>query len=138
MYDVMRNIILSQTLPMQEIQRRIDVFFAEGKLTEAEKAELEALAFENQTTDAERAELTKRVDELAAKVSELEARVAALEGEEPGEYPEWKPWDGVSDEYQPGAIVWHNDKLWLNVLENMQNVWEPGVADERYWVEYTE
>lgn len=138
MYDVMRNVILSQTLPMQEIQRRIDVFFAEGKLTETEKAELENLAFENQTTDAERAELTRRVDELAAKVSDLEARVAALEGEEPGEYPDWKPWDGVSDEYQPGAIVRHKDKLWLNVLEGMQNVWEPGVADERYWVEYTE
>jgi len=138
MYEIMRNVILSRTLPVDELQRRIDTFYAEGKLTEAEKRELEQLVFDNQTVDAEKAALEKRVDDLAAKLTALEERVTALEGVEPGEYPAWKAWDGVSTDYQPGAIVTHNGKTWLNVLEGMQNVWEPGVADERYWVEYTE
>lgn len=137
MYEIMRNVILSRTLPVDELQRRIDTFYAEGKLTEAEKRELEQLVFDNQTVDAEKAALEKRVDDLAAKLTALEARVTALEGGETGEYPAWKAWDGVSTDYQPGAIVTHNGKTWLNVLEGMQNVWEPGVADDRYWVEYT-
>ena len=80
---------------------------------------------------------------LVEKYNALEARVTALEGGESGGgsgteggYPDWEPWDGVSLNYQPGAIVKHNGKLWLNVLEGMQNVWEPGVADSRYWTEY--
>ena len=137
MYEIMRNVILSRTLPVDELQRRIDTFYAEGKLTEAEKHELEQLVFDNQTVDAEKAALETRVDDLAAKLTALEERVGKLEGVEPGEYPAWKAWDGVSTDYQPGAIVTHNGKVWLNVLEGMQNVWEPGVADERYWVEYT-
>lgn len=136
MYEIMRNVILSRTLPVDELQRRIDTFYAEGKLTEAEKRELEQFVFDNQTVDAEKAALEKRVDDLAAKLTALEERVGKLEGVEPGEYPAWKAWDGVSIDYQPGAIVTHNGKTWLNVLEGMQNVWEPGVADERYWVEY--
>lgn len=135
MYEIMRNVILAQDTPVEELQRRIDTFYAEGKLTEEEKRGLEALVFSCQTPDAERAELSERVDALAAKVSDIEKRVATLEGAEPGEYPEWVPWDGVSMDYQPGAIVMHNGKRWLNVLEGMQNVWEPGVADDRYWKE---
>lgn len=135
MYEIMRNVILAQDTPVEELQRRIDTFYAEGKLTEEEKRELEALVFSCQTPHAEKAELGKRVDALAAKVSDIEKRVAALEGAEPGEFPEWVSWDGVSTDYQPGAIVMHNGVKWLNVLENMQNVWEPGVADDRYWKE---
>lgn len=37
------------------------------------------------------------------------------------EIPKWEAWDGISDKYQ-------------NVLEGMQNTWEPGITgvDERY------
>lgn len=136
MYEIMRNVILSQTLPVEELHRRIDTFYAEGKLTETEKRELEQMVFDNQTVDAEKAALEKRVDELAAKLTALDQRVTTLEGGDTGAYPAWKPWDGVSTDYQPGAIVTHNGKTWLNVLEGMQNVWEPGVADDRYWVQH--
>lgn len=53
--------------------------------------------------------------------------------------PEWEPWDGISTDYQTGAVVTHNGKYWQNVLDGMQNTWEPGGVgiDERYWKEIT-
>ena len=57
-------------------------------------------------------------------------------GEEP-EYPEWKPWDGISKDYQKGAIVSHNGELWESVYDG-QNVWQPGApGTENMWVKYT-
>lgn len=143
MFELMKNVILSKKQSVDELTRRVNVFYAQGKLTDEEKAELDALVFENQTVDAEKGELDALYRTLVEKYNALEARVTALEGGEGGDapgteggYPDWEPWDGVSLNYQPGAIVKHNGKLWLNVLEGMQNVWEPGVADSRYWTEY--
>lgn len=53
--------------------------------------------------------------------------------------PEWEPWDGISTDYQTGAVVAHSGKYWQNVLSGMQNTWEPGGVgiDERYWKEIT-
>lgn len=53
--------------------------------------------------------------------------------------PEWVMWDGISQEYQYGAVVSHNGRYWIDVLRDMQNTWEPGSAgvDERYWKEIT-
>lgn len=140
MYETMRTVILSHTLPVAELHRRVDVFYAEGKLTEAEKTELDQMIFDNQTPDAEKAALEQRFAELTKRLDALETRVTALDGGESGggtdsTYPEWKPWDGVSIDYQPGAIVTHNGKTWKNVLDGMQNVWEPGTVDDRYWME---
>lgn len=136
MYETLRSVILSRTLPVAELQRRVDVFYAESKITEAEKAELSQMIFDNQTPDAEKAKLEQRFAELARRMDALEKRITAVEaGDEPvspSDYPDWKAWDGVSGDYIPGAIVRHNGALWENVL-NMQNVWEPGVVDERYW-----
>lgn len=139
MYELMKNVILSKRQSVDELTRRVNVFYAQGKLTDEEKAELDRMVFENQTVDAEKGELEALYRTLVEKYNALEARVRALEGGESGAeggYPAWKAWDGVSTDYQPGAIVTHNGKTWLNVLEGMQNVWEPGVADERYWQEY--
>jgi len=140
MYETMRTVILSRTLPVAELHRRVDVFYAEGKLTETEKTELDQMIFDNQTPDTEKAALEQRFADLTQRLGALEARVTALEGGESGggtdsTYPAWKPWDGVSIDYQPGAIVTHNGKTWKNVLDGMQNVWEPGTVDDRYWLE---
>ena len=138
MFALMKSVITAQRQPADELRRRIDVFFAQGRLSAEEKEELEALVFAHQSVDAERAGLEERYGLLALRVTALEARMAALEGVPETEYPQWRPWDGVSEEYQSGAIVWHRGKRWKNMLEGMQNVWEPGVADERYWMETEE
>lgn len=51
-----------------------------------------------------------------------------------GEIKPWEPWDGLSDKYQPGAIVSHGGKVWESTYDG-QNVWEPGAVgiDERFW-----
>ena len=82
------------------------------------------------------------IQSLASQIEALEARVKALEGnddggEEPIPYAEWKPWDGISKDYQKGAIVSCNGVLWESVFDG-QNVWEPGTAGtESLWVKYT-
>ena len=138
MFALMKSVIAAQRQPADELRRRIDVFFAQGRISEKEKEELEALVFAHQSVDAERASLEERYGLLALRMTALEARMAALEGVQEAECPQWRAWDGVSEEYQPGAVVLHKGKKWKNVLEGMQNVWEPGVADERYWMETEE
>ena len=138
MFALMKSVIAAQRQPADELRRRIDVFFAQGRISEKEKEELEALVFAHQSVDAERAGLEERYGLLALRMTALEARMAALEGVQEAECPQWRAWDGVSEEYQPGAVVLHKGKKWKNVLEGMQNVWEPGVADERYWMETEE
>ena len=51
----------------------------------------------------------------------------------------WVAWDGISNRYQYGAVVKHKGKYYQNMLQNVQNVWEPGSVgvDERYWKEIT-
>ena len=76
---------------------------------------------------------------MSQRIDGLEKRLAALEGEEPEpeEYEEWKPWDGVSNKYQLGAIVTHNGKLWESTF-NGQNVWEPGApGTDNLWKVYS-
>ena len=146
MYEMMKNVILSKKLSVNELTQRINVFYAQGTINADEKAELDDLVFANQTIDVERDTLEALYRALALKYADLEERVIALEGgtgdSDPGAddagYPEWKAWDGISTDYQTGAVVRHNGRLWRNVLEGLQNVWEPGVVDSRYWIEVIE
>lgn len=91
-------------------------------------------------------ELKDLYERLESRVSVLEDAVKKLQGggseePEPGEIivPAWISWDGISDNYQYGAVVTHNDKYWQNMLQGVQNTWEPGAVgvDERYWKEIT-
>ena len=49
------------------------------------------------------------------------------------EYPIWKPWDGISKDYQIGAIVVHNGEVWESTFAG-QNVWEPGTVGDNFWI----
>lgn len=142
MFNVIKSAIEAGGYKLSEMQQKIRKFYMMGNLTEAELDELLRLASGGVSADAERPETLKLIQTLAEELEALKARVTALEGgEEPAEpdkpeYPEWKPWDGISKDYQRGAIVSHNGKLWESVFEG-QNVWEPGAAGtEALWVEY--
>ena len=145
-YDTLWQSIQAGGYRLEDILRRINVLYAAGQLSEEERSGLIDEANAHADPESERPEIQTMLNSLAARVTSLEGRVDALEagGEDPGggtetpDYPAWEPWDGMSDNYQYGAIVRHNGKLWQNVLQGMQNTWEPGVVDERYWVEYTE
>lgn len=138
MYNVIKTVISAGGYKLADIQYKIKKLYTMGDLTEAELDELLALAMAGVTTDAERPEVLQMIQTLAGRLDALEAAVASLtgsSGETTTEYPAWQPWDGISSDYQQGAIVSHNGKLWQSTYSG-QNVWEPGTVDDRFWVEY--
>lgn len=146
MYDIIKNIIQNGVFKVSDLTTKIDTLWAESKLSDDERNELVQMMtdFLNPSTEApEPKDLYKR---LESRVSVLEDAVKKLQGggsedPEPGEIivPAWVPWDGISSNYQYGVVVTHNDKYWQNMLQGVQNTWEPGAVgvDERYWKEIT-
>lgn len=143
MYNVLKGIICAGNFKLEEIHHRIKQMHLLGELTEDQMFSLMELSNRKANTEGERPELLEIVKNLAAKVDALAAEVASLKTgtgtNEPDagatEYEPWTPWDGISDKYQPCAIVTHNGKTWISVFEG-QNVWEPGVVGVSFWEEY--
>ena len=140
MYDVIKSAISAGGYKLADMQHKIKKLYVLGDLTEAEMDELLAMASGGVSVDAERPETLEMIRSLDAKITALDERVKALEGKPvepdvPGDYPEWKPWDGISKDYQIGAIVKHNGKVWISTFSG-QNVWEPGTVGDQFWAEY--
>lgn len=150
MYDLILSTINSGNYGFLELKEKIARLYAMGSITDSQLEELLNLAVEKANPDTERPELLSLIKNLYAKVTaltacveDLSARLKKLENggvtdykeENSCEYPAWELWDGLSDQYQPGAIVSHKGALWKSTF-NGQNVWEPGVVDDRFWVRY--
>lgn len=143
MYDILKSVVSAGGYKLAEIQHKIKKLFILGDLTEAQTDELLAMASAGVSADAERPETLAMIKTIADEIEALKSRVMALEGgnddagdpDQP-EYAEWKPWDGISNDYQLDAIVIHNGKLWKSTFAG-HNVWEPGaVGTDALWVEY--
>jgi hypothetical protein len=146
-YDVLKSTISGGNYKLHDVQQRIKRLFVLGDLTEEQTDELLAMASGGASADAERPETLELIQALAENIIALEARVAALEsGNNSGTddtvdaeqplYKPWKPWDGISKDYQKGAIVSHNGELWQSAFDG-QNVWEPGeIATGILWLKY--
>ena len=146
MYDIIKNIIENGTFRVSDLTNKIDTLWAESKLNDEERNQLVQMMTDHLNPDSEAPELKDLYERLEARVTTLEEEVKKLKGEEPGggeegtvTVPAWEPWDGISNKYQYGAVVTHNTKYFLDVLQGMQNTWEPESAgvDERYWKEIT-
>lgn len=145
MYEIIKNVIAAGGFKLADIQHKIKKLYVMGDITEEQLDELLQMASGGVSPDAERPETLAMMKNLSERMDGLEARLKALEGdaeEEPGngaevlEFPVWEPWDGISNKYQTGAIVQHNERLWKSIF-NGQNVWEPGAAGTaNLWVEY--
>lgn len=148
MYEIIKNIIENGIFRVNDLTNKIDTLWAESKLSDDERNLLVQMMTGHLNPDSEAPELKEMYERLEARVATLEEEVQALKGEEPGggegepgtvTVPAWEAWDGISNKYQYGAVVTHNGKYFLDVLQGMQNTWEPesvGV-DERYWKEIT-
>ena len=140
MYNIFKNRIAAGGFKLVDIQYRIKKLYALGDLTEEQTDELLSLSQQHASVDAERPETLAMLKSLSDRIATIEEKLEA--GETPSdtpaeEYDVWEPWNGVSNKYQPGAIVTHNGKLWKSIHTG-QNTWEPGtVGTERLWVEYT-
>ena len=136
MYEIMKNVITAGGFQLADIQHKVKKLYVLGDLTEGQADQLleQALAFAS--PDAERPAVLAMLRSLAARVEALEKAQGGAA--EPSDHEAWRPWDGISDQYQQGAVVSHGDKLWQSVFAG-QNVWEPGtVGTENLWVEYEE
>lgn len=140
MYDILKSVISAGGYKLADIQHKVKKLYILGDLTEEQMDELLAMASGGISADAERPETLALIQTLAEKIKTLEARMDAYDGgngEEQPEYPAWKPWNGISNDYQKGAIVSHNGDLWQSDYDG-QNVWEPGTpGTESLWVKYT-
>ena len=146
MYDIIKNIIQNGMFKVSDLTTKIDTLWAESKLSDDERNELVQMMTDFLNPSTEAPELKDLYERLEARVVVLEGAVKELQGggeeePEPGEIaiPTWVPWDGISDNYQYGAVVKHNEKYWQNMLQGVQNTWEPGAVgvDDRYWKEIT-
>ncbi len=136
MYEIIKQVLANGGYKLAEMQNKIRKMYVIGSLTDAQMDELLSMAAVGAAADAERPETLQMLMSLAARMEAAEARLTALEGGAQSEgWPEWKPWDGVSADYQSGAIVSHGGKLWQSVFSG-QNVWEPGTVNETFWIEY--
>ncbi len=141
-YNIFKNRIAAGGYQLTDIQRRIKKLYALGDLTEEQTDELITLSQKNAAVDMERPEVLQMLRQLADRVGTLEKLVMA-QGDtdtekETAQYESWEPWDGISNKYQYGAVVFHNGKLWVSEFDG-QNVWEPGAAGtEILWSKYNE
>ena len=141
MYDILKNRIHTGGFKLLDIQSRAKKLYAMGELTDEQLDELMALSQQNAAPEAERPETLAMILALAERVSALEKNQTAQDNteEDQTEYEEWEqPVAGLTDKYQPGAIVFHKGKLWKSTCPK-QNTWEPGIpGTESLWVEYVE
>lgn len=137
MYHIIKNVITGGNYKLKEIQHKIKKLYVTGDLTEEQAEQLISLASGSVSLESERPEITMLIQVITDKINILEDRVKKLEGtpEVSEQYAAWEPWDGISRDYQAGAIVTHNDELWQSVYEG-QNVWEPGAAGQQFWIPF--
>lgn len=145
-YDILKTQINKGGYKLKDMYDRINLQFVLGNLDQAQMFELFDMATGGASADAERPETMALILTIAEKVAALEARVAALDSNsgngtdntEQTEHPEWKPWDGISKDYEYGAVVSYNGELWKSVFAG-QNVWQPGiVGTEALWQRVTD
>ena len=144
MYEIIKSTIESRNFVVSDIKNKVDTLWIEGVLTSEQREELIQLVFEYANPGTQAPELKSLITRVLQEIETIKDRIEKLEGgnetgtEQPNIIPEWKAWDGVSSEYQPGAVVTHNGKYYQNALD-IQNTWEPdgeGI-DERFWKEIT-
>ena len=139
MYETFLSIITSGDYKLPDITKKINTMWITGNLTDDQRDNLLSQAAEHLDPETERPENIEMLEKLAERITDLEQRLAKLEGKtEENGYPEWVPWDGLSDNYQNGEIVAHNGKLWKSTHVG-QNVWEPGtIGTDLLWEECKE
>ena len=137
MYDILKAVISAGGDKLAQIQHKVKKLYVWGDLTQEQTEQLLSMSQEYASADGERPETLVVLQELSQRIAAIEQKLKE-EADEVIQYPQWMPWDYVSDRYQPGAVVSHNGKLWRNI-HTAQNTWEPGtVGTERLWVVYEE
>lgn len=130
MYQDVMNVINSGNFELVDLLHRIDVLYADAKLTDDERGQLVDAAREHANPEASMAPVMQRVEALEVSVRALESRVSALEvgegGDEPEpteEYPDYVQPTGAHDAYNTGDKVTWKGKRYTCKMDGC--VWDP-------------
>ena len=154
MYSILKSQIINGNYDLNSVLARISKFYAYGQLTEEQYDELIALAYQNVSVDALKADQDTLIASLQAKVLELEERIKMLEAktssglvsdpdpvtDQNNEIQEWEAWNGITQPpgYQTGNKVMKDGKIWESQVDN--NIWIPGAPGifDNIWKEVEE
>lgn len=138
MYEAIKNAINNTDFDLRVIIEKIDIFFAEDKISREERNELLDLA-RSKAKPENSYNLQKQVDNLEARVRALENKNVETEDTETSEpadeYPEFVQPTGAHDSYKIGDKVTYNGKKYICKLENC--VWSPDTYPQG-WEEVVE
>lgn len=134
-FETLRE-VMARDYDLADMLARIDVLFAEGRMSEAMRTALVEEARANARPEASYAPTDERVLALETALRALEGRVEALEraggtqaqgdaegGSDAILWPEWQQPLGAHDAYAIGAKVLFGGKVWESVIDG--NVWSP-------------
>jgi hypothetical protein len=128
MYEVTKNVIKSGSYELADILAKIDTFWLQGSLTDAQRLELITMA-------RGKADPSHSYAPLQAQIDALAVRVAALESNSPAEdeYPAYVQPTGAHDAYHNGDKMTFNGKRYhCTAPEGVAVVWSPDVYPA-YW-----
>ena len=128
MFEIIRNVILSEDYELRDILYKINKMWIESAITEEEKTELDELARANAVAENSYASIQDQVNTIFAEIELIHNRLNILEGtEEPtepaDEYPEYVQPTGAHDAYHIGDKITYNGKKYICKLDGC--VWTP-------------
>lgn len=139
MYEDVTKVIEAGGYDLADLLHRIDVLYAGGRLTDAERSDLYDLARSGANPEDSLAPVVQRVEALEAWRAEVDAKLAAIEDggtdpEEPAEeWPEYVQPTGAHDAYYAGAkVTWQGSRYVCTAPDGVACVWDPGTYPA-YW-----
>lgn len=122
MKTIFERVIQRGTYDLTGLLKNIDAYHIEGKLTDAEREELYALARHEPKAQYD---MQKEIEALWAAVRELQKANAPEDEETSEEWPEYVQPTGAHDAYNTGDKVSKNGKRYVCLQDNC--VWSPDV-----------
>lgn len=139
MYDVIKNVLMSGSFELSNILAKIDTLWLQGRVADAEREELIAMARTKADPVQSYAPWQAQIDALAKRVAALEDKEKETDTEtSTEEYTDYVQPVGAHDAYYNGAKVTFNAKRYVCIApEGVAVVWSPEVYPA-YWQEVTE
>ena len=138
MYTIIESVINSKVYELNDILKKIDTIWLQGKISDEEKNSLIAKAQENADGEQSYLPLQEQIDKLFTIIDSISNRVTILEGEKVAiaeEYPEFVQPSGKHDAYNKGDKITYNGKKYECVKNNV--MWSLDV-NPKCWKEVTE
>ncbi len=133
MFEIIKSVISKKDYKLEDMLYKIAKMYIEGRITEAEKSELENLARSNAIPENSY-DMQKQLDNLEARVKALEEK-STTEEQTTDEYPEYVQPTGAHDSYKTGDKITYNGKKYICKMDNC--VWSPDTYPAA-WKEVTE